>query len=381
MTFDVPVVPKRSALSALRGAARAATRRADTRGVTRFLRPRHTLGVAAIAVSAQLLATAAHADPSPTDRAAATALFNEARRLMEQKNYAEACAKFEGSQRLDPGGGTLLNMATCHEKLGKIATAWEEFNEGLSVAIKDNRPERQSLARERIAQLEPRLPRLTIKVPSDVPRGYDLQIDGASMARGALGVPAPINPGEHVVTATAPRFLAYTEKIRLAERESKNVDVPPLAADPSAPPIPTTTTTSTVLVEPVEGEGREGHGSLRGIGIATTVVGGVALVVGTVFGALAVKQWNDSNNGCPQNHCTSQGASSSSDALSSAHAADGFLIGGGVVVGAGVIDDAPRRRLLAQAGDLAQRGLERCAGEKWWLALGLGSLVTKVGLE
>src|SRR5258708_13477040 len=40
------------------------------------------------------------------DPVAAQALYDDGRKLMEKKKYAEACAKFEESQRLDPGVGT-----------------------------------------------------------------------------------------------------------------------------------------------------------------------------------------------------------------------------------------------------------------------------------
>jgi hypothetical protein len=66
---------------------------------------------------ASVLATAflsapliAFADPTPEDKAAATTLFKQGRELMEAKRWSEACRKLEESQRLDPGGGTLLNV-------------------------------------------------------------------------------------------------------------------------------------------------------------------------------------------------------------------------------------------------------------------------------
>jgi hypothetical protein len=57
---------------------------------------------------AQLAAapSSAAADVSEADKAAAQALFDDARRLVGQGQYADACRKFARSQELDPGGGT-----------------------------------------------------------------------------------------------------------------------------------------------------------------------------------------------------------------------------------------------------------------------------------
>src|ERR1019366_2385006 len=76
-----------------------------------------------------ILVRPAFADPSPADRSVATQLFEEGRALLRQGNVAAACPKLEESERIDPGGGTLLNVALCPEQLGRKATAWVEFTE------------------------------------------------------------------------------------------------------------------------------------------------------------------------------------------------------------------------------------------------------------
>src|SRR5689334_18204741 len=115
--------------------------------------------VTRLSFAVPLLAPAlVRAEPSETDRGLAQSLFDDGKNLMKAKRYAEACPKLEESQRLDPSGGTLLNVALCHELEGKLATAWSDFKGALSLAKKDGRNDRIKAATEHIAALEPKLP-------------------------------------------------------------------------------------------------------------------------------------------------------------------------------------------------------------------------------
>ena len=98
-----------------------------------MLRPKKAL---AVALFLGLSGVGRVAQAGPNEQRLAQALFDDARRLMDQKRYSEACPKLAESQRLDPGGGTLLNLAVCHAAEGKTATALVEYNEALSVATR-----------------------------------------------------------------------------------------------------------------------------------------------------------------------------------------------------------------------------------------------------
>ena len=119
----------------------------------------------ALLLTLLLAPTALHAEPTAGERATADALFRDAKRLMKKKAYDEACPKLAESQRLDPQGGTLLNLAVCHALQGLTASAWVEFQEALALAKEAKRRDRIHLAEREIVKLEPRLSRLTIQVP------------------------------------------------------------------------------------------------------------------------------------------------------------------------------------------------------------------------
>jgi hypothetical protein len=192
-----------------------------------------TASRAALVLAVLLVPFAARAQT--TDPQLAQSLFDQARQLMTAQKYKEACPLFAESQRLDPGGGTLLNLAMCHEAEGKTATAWTEFNAALSIAIKDGRKGRESIARQHIRALEPKLCHVTVTVPSTSEvDGIAVSLDGLPLARPAWGIAASVDPGTHKVEANAPGHRGWSALVVMAGAgEARTVMVPPLPVDSS----------------------------------------------------------------------------------------------------------------------------------------------------
>lgn len=185
------------------------------------------------AVAAALLAAegAAHAQarrPSTAEQLLAESLFTEGRTLMDQGRYPEACAKLAESQRLDPGGGTLLNLGVCHEKEGKVGTAYAELDAALAQATQEGRKDRVELARARIAALTPRLPRLSVRVLAEAP-DLEVKVDGVVLRKPAWGVATVVDPGAHHVEASAPGRVGFSVTLNVGEAEKRSVEVPALA--------------------------------------------------------------------------------------------------------------------------------------------------------
>jgi hypothetical protein len=187
-----------------------------------------------------LLSESAWAQRSSTDVAVADALYREARELMDQKKYEEACKKFEESHRLDPATGTLLNLAACHEAMGRLASAWREYGEAQLAARRDQREDRVRYAEERVRALEARLSKLSVIVPpeSNVD-GLEVRLDSAMIGAAAWGMAAPIDGGRHKIDAVAPGKKPWQTEITVRnEGDNLTVRIPALEDAPQAPAVP-----------------------------------------------------------------------------------------------------------------------------------------------
>lgn len=175
----------------------------------------------------------------PTDPSAvARELFSQGRALMDAGEHEAACAKFEESQRLEPGGGTLLNLALCNEKLGRTATAWALFNQAIVVARRDGRADRETFAKEHVEVIAPKLSRLTVQVPSHARTpGLRIELNGTEIGAGAWGGPLPVDPGAQEIVVTAPGKIKLTITISIGEAaDKKEISVGPLRDAPKPAP-------------------------------------------------------------------------------------------------------------------------------------------------
>src|SRR5262249_49799358 len=159
---------------------------------------------------------------------------------------------------LDPGGGTLIALGLCHEAEGKTASAWGEFSEALTLAMKDGRVDRATVAREHGEKLEPKLSRLMIRVSPELMGigGLEILEDGVLLGRAAWGSALPVDPGEHSVQARAPGRKPWTTSVVIGrDADKKAVDVPPLDAIPTAeaPPRPENPEATSSLPSPHPG--------------------------------------------------------------------------------------------------------------------------------
>jgi hypothetical protein len=226
-------------------------------------------------VAALLLSPPAFAQSSG---AQARTLFREARELMNQERYAEACPKFEESLRLDQGIGTQFNLAHCWEKLGRSVSAWALFLDVASAAHEQNQRKREAAARERAAALEAHLPHLRIDVaePAD---GIEVLRSGETVGRAAWGTAMPIDPGTYRIEASAPGKEPWSTSIDVPSTgETLSVQVPALAdiekAEPAASAPPEAPERDALAESPGGGARTAVAWVLAGVGVAAVGTGG-----------------------------------------------------------------------------------------------------------
>lgn len=270
---------------------------------------------------------------------AAEALYRQAKSLMAQEKYPEACEKFSASQSLEPGLGTLLYLGDCYERAGRFASALATFQEAQAFAKGRNEPEREHLASVRAAALEPRVPRLELRLGAEeLPEDLQITLNGTPVERRDLNRPLPYDAGTYEVHFSAPGFQTFTTEVELRNGESRSavVKVPrlkPLGGGLSRG------------AEPPRSRGSRDSSSGRGDTQRTVgwIVGAAGLAMGIgsgVFTYLAASRNSDSKSNCSSsdpNSCNPRGVSARQDAQDLALAATVAGIAGGVGLAGGVV--------------------------------------------
>ncbi len=257
---------------------------------------------------------------SATDAAAAEALFVEGRQLLRSGQTQLACDKLEASQRLDAGMGTLFHLADCYERLGRTASAWASFLELAAWARKELRSDREQVARERAADLEPRLSHLIVAVPETS------RVDGLTIKRGTSQLypaswdsPLPVDPGTIRITAEAPGHRVWVGQIVVPpDGKSVTIQVPFLERQrPLGGAQGATTATATPAPDSGLDSGPSPWSSGTTWGWVAGGVGAVGVGLGSYFGLRAFAQMNESDSEC-KDGCSPRGAKLADRARTSA---------------------------------------------------------------
>lgn len=296
-----------------------------------------TLLVAAAAIAADR--------PAFADKATAEALFEKGRKLMEDGKADQACPKFAESYRADPSPGAMLNLARCHETIGKTASAWAEYKQSVTLLRTANRGDAADAAQKFADDLEPKLSKLEIDA-AETPSGFEVHKDAEVLGTGSLGVALAIDPGEHTVEAKAPGYKPFTTKVTIGkEKDLQKVQIPALEKLPPDQVAATQPTPTQGGAQPAGGAATtapapQGSSTMRTAGLVMGGVGIVGLGLGTVFGILASSDASGAKNDstlCPNKVCSPAGRAQIDSANTKAIVSTIGFIGGGVLLAGGAV--------------------------------------------
>jgi hypothetical protein len=311
-------------------------------------------GIAVIAVAATIFAPTTARAQSKEDLANADALFNAAKAMLDAGQYADACGKFAESKRLAPGLGVTLYLADCYERIGRTASAWTEFKTAEGLARTRNDP-RAEVARGRAQALEPKVHRLTVVVGPTVPRvGLRVLRDGAPVSPEEWGLAVAVDPGDHVVVASAPDHVNRTLAVHVGPESPTaiaRIDSLDETATPPQTPAPTTAPVqpSGAFNPPASpspssaseiSSASDPGATNRWVGIGAGALGIAGIGIGSAFGLIAQSKLSQSNQpgGCnPTDHCTPSGIGLRKDASDAATLSTVFFVIGGVAAASGVV--------------------------------------------
>jgi hypothetical protein len=231
-------------------------------------------------------------------RAAARVAAKEGIKAFDEGRYQEALDYFKRAEAIMHAPTHLLLIARADAKLGRLVAAQEAYFRIQREQLPADAPaafvDAQQRAAKEQAELAPRVPSLTVQLDGGTAADVTVKIDGAAMPSAVIGLPGPVDPGEHTLSASGPSRAADPLTITIAEGAKQTITLALKATE-----------TSVALSPPAQIEGTDKHGALRlggwiGVGVAA---GG--LVMGTIFVVKNRANRNDANalctvNGCPE---------------------------------------------------------------------------------
>jgi tetratricopeptide (TPR) repeat protein len=283
-------------------------------------------------------------------RAGARTLATEGAAAFNDGRYKEAADLFAKAESLMHAPPHLLYLARSHAKLGQFVKAREDYLRITKEQLPPNSPqafrEAQSTAKKELEAINPKIGSLEIKVEgAEAAKDLSIKVDGNAIASVLVGVPQPIDPGEHRVEASAAGMRAQPQTVRLADGEKTTTTLKlepdpsaaaasaPVATEPGAAPAPQPISDTSASMEST--------GSTNGMRIGSYVafgVGAVGLGLGTVFLLQAGSKRSDADALCnlPNGACPTSRRAEIDGLDSDAKSASTLSVVGFAVGGAGI---------------------------------------------
>jgi hypothetical protein len=288
------------------------------------------LGAITVAFAALTIPSIAGAQADDAQRSAARQFATDGLTAFNAGQYDKAIDLFTRAESLVHAPPHLLYIARASAKTGKLVHAKEMYVKITRETLASSAPkaftEAQSSANTELAQLDPRIPKLTITLAGPGAPGAKVTLDGVEVPSALIGAPQPADPGSHVLKATSDGYKPADGSVTLAEKGGDSVT---LTIDQRAP------------VEVLTASTTENPSTIRKvapwIGFG---VGAAGIAVGTIFMFQNRSKRDDADALCVNGRCPTAKKSDIQSLDDKANKAETFSIIGygvgvaGVAVGA-----------------------------------------------
>ncbi len=161
------------------------------------------------------------APASAADKATARITATEGIQLFRDEKYAEALDRFNRAQELYDAPVHLVYIARCQRQLGSLVEAAEVYRTLIRQELAPDAPDVFVNAvedgKQELAELEPRIPQVVIRIaPADAPN-LRLTLDGNQLPTAVVGIRRPLNPGRRTLRVTADGFEPQEQVIDVDE--------------------------------------------------------------------------------------------------------------------------------------------------------------------
>jgi hypothetical protein len=297
-----------------------------------------------------LYAGGAWGEPSASDRATARVLADEAGDALDKKNYEVAADRFARADALVHAPTLLLGLARAQAGLHKFVEAQENYQRILREGVPAGAPPAfakalQDAQRE-LKTVTSKLAWVTVTVKE--PATSVVTIDGTELPRAALDVKRAVNPGSHVLQATAEGYNSGTVNIDVAEGEAKAVALTLEPKSGSAARPSTTLGSETSPTSPISPVGADtaqpASSRQKTFGFIGLGVGAAGLAVGGVAGLIAMSRHSALETDCQSGKCPASAQSTLDGFRTMATVSTvGFIVGGvAAATGGALLLTAPR---------------------------------------
>ncbi|WP_170319964.1 PEGA domain-containing protein [Polyangium spumosum] len=170
-----------------------------------------------------LVSSAAHGQPSQTDRDVARKLLIEGREKLAAGDAEAALEHFQKAHGLMYVPTTGLDLAKAYGELGRLVEARNVLLEVSRLPADGNAAflAAQAEASELLKAVDTRIPSIHLRVTGAPSEAVRVTVDGVDISGSQLDTPRMLDPGSHDIVVSAPGFVTEQRRVTLEEGDTK----------------------------------------------------------------------------------------------------------------------------------------------------------------